>query len=285
MDFLYIFYGDCRLVKCHSQQKGSSRPDPRGLRRCNRPKQGLYCASAQLGTEKMQSEDRIIHFGVELIHRPVQTKVQTLQKLYFDLSQIRGAGYDSTDFTNPMQARFYSRRGSKTQSLALFLPDREVMVEEWADIPLSNFLDKVREMARLALPARGVERLMVHTATIRSTFALTHYDDARVFLLDHACRQEDRIAPHFRRPVAVGGLRFVLPETNEDPGNLHVTVESFRHSLKEVFVEVKGVFGRRPVGLEDVDVILGNIGAVRSFVSERVYPYLEQYDHPQGLDL
>ena len=228
----------------------------------------------------MQAEDRIIHFSVELIHQPVQHKKDVLQKLYFDLSQTRAA-YDSTDFSIAMQPRFYSRRGSKTQSVALFLPDRAVLIEEWTDIPLSDFLEKTREVGARTLGARRVPMYIAHTATIRSTFALTHYEDARVFLLDNACAQDGRIGPHFQRPVATGGLRFVLPETNEHPGILHVTIESFRHSRNEVFVEVKGIFGREQVSADDIDVILRNIKMTRAFITDHIYPYLEQYDQPR----
>lgn len=228
----------------------------------------------------MQAEDRIIHFSAELIHQPVQHKKDVLQKLYFDLSQTRAA-YDSTDFSVPMQPRFYSRRGAKTQSIALFLPDRAVLIEEWTDLPMSDFLEKVREVALRTLEARQLPAYMAHTTTIRSTFALTHFEDARVFLLDHACAQDGRIGPYFKRPVATGGLRFVLPETNEHPGILHIAIESFRHSRNEVFVEVKGVFGRQPLQAADINVLLQNIRHVRTFISDHIFPFLAQYDRPR----
>lgn len=228
----------------------------------------------------MQSEDRIIHFSTELIHGPAALKKDALQRLYFELSQTRH-GYDSTDFSNPLQWRFYSRQGQKAQSIALFLPDRVVLIEEWAAIPLSDFLEKAREFTARVLTARQVPRILAHTATIRSTFALTHFDDSRVFLLDHVCRQEGRIGPFFQRPLSVGGLRFVLPETNEHNGAYHLIIESFRHSRNEVFVEVKGIFGRQQVGSEDTEILLTNIRGVRNFISERIYPYLNQFDRPR----
>ena len=147
----------------------------------------------------MQSEDRVIHFCVELIHAPAPVKRPVLQKLYFDLSQTRAA-YDSIDLADLMQARFHSRRG-KAQSLVLFLPDRVLMLEEWSDIPLSEFEEKVRVATPIIMQARGVKQVIIHSATVRSTFALTHYTDARVFLLDNACCLEGRIRPHFRRQI------------------------------------------------------------------------------------
>ena len=227
----------------------------------------------------MQAEDRPIHFSVELIHQPAPLKKEALQKLYFDLSQTK-AGYDSTDFSQAVQARFYSRGGSKAQSVCIFLPDRVLLVEEWTEVPLSTFLERVAEVGSRVPAARGVACFLAHAATIRSTFALTHFSDAREFLLDHVCGQEGLIGPHFRRPVSVGGLRFVLPETNENPGNLHVAIESYRHSQREVFVEVKGIFGRKSLGPDDLDLAVENIKMVRAFITAHIHPYLDQFDRP-----
>ncbi len=229
----------------------------------------------------MQSEDRLIHFSTELIHAPVQHKVAALQKLYYQLSQTR-ASYDSSDFSAPPQYRFYSRRPANAQSVLLLLPDRIVMIEEWADLALSDFLEKVRETGSQVLSCLGIPMFLAQTATLRSTFALTHFEDARIFLLDHTCNQAGRINPFFDRPIAVGGLRFVFPETPEHPFALHAIVESFRHSNKEVFVEVKGMFGNRRFDQETMPKAADNIREVRAFISNHIFPYLNQYDVPQG---
>lgn len=227
----------------------------------------------------MQAEDRLIHFSTELIHAPVQHKVAALQKLYYDLSQTRTA-YDSTDFSTPPQYKFYSRRPGNAQSVVVFLPDRIVLIEEWADIVLSDFIEKVREVGGRCLMTLGIPLFPAQTVTLRSTFALTHFEDARMFLLDHACQQSQRITPFFQRPIAVGGLRFVLPDVPDHPNTLHVIIESFRHSVKEVFVEVKGVFGNARIGVETLDKTVENIREVRSFITERIFPYLNQFDVP-----
>ena len=226
----------------------------------------------------MQSEDRVIHFSVELIHAATGLRKDALQQLYFDLSRTKAA-YDNTDFSNPVQARFHSRRGQRAQSVCLFLPDRLLIVEEWADMPLSTFCERVEEVGERALVARGQPRYLVHAATVRSTLALTHHEDARQFLLDHVCQQAGRIQPYFQRPVAQGGLRFALPETEDQPGNLNVIIESYRHSRREVYVEVKGLFQQHPVAPGQMGTVVAHVRAVRDFIAERVQPYLAQYDH------
>ena len=228
----------------------------------------------------MQAEDRVIHFCLELIHRPVPLKRQNLQKVYYDLSQTRAA-YDSIDLNDAGQAKFHSQRG-KAQSFLVFLPDRELMVEEWADIPLSTYAEKVRLAAPMILEAREVSQVVVHSVTVRSTFALTNFNDARVFLLDTACQLAGRISPFFQRPIATGGLRFVFPETNEHAGVIHLNIESFRHSANEVFVEVKGIFGRQVVAAGAMEPVIENLHQTRQFITDRVYPFLQQFDVPAG---
>jgi len=137
-------------------------------------------------------------------------------------------------------------------------------------------------VASRAMDVLGLPALLGQTVTLRSTFALTHFSDARVFLMDHACSQANRIGPHFKRPIAVGGLRYMLPETPENRGTLHVIVESFLHNPKEVFVEVKGIYGNLRIGREDITGINANVMSVRSFITDSIFPYLNQFDYQVG---
>lgn len=228
----------------------------------------------------MHAEDRSIHFSTELFHKPQTHQTQRLQKLYYELSQSGAGSYTNTDFNVPGQPRFYSRRGERSQSILVFLPDRFVLIEEWADMSLHEFLDKVWPVSRQVMLELDISSISMQTATLRSTCVLSHYKHAGAFLIDHACQQAGRIEPYFQRPIAVGGLRFVLPETSEHQGTLHVTIEPFRAAPSELFVEVKGVYRGEPMGVEELDRALDQIQYVRDFVTDSVYPYLEQYDTP-----
>jgi len=137
----------------------------------------------------MLSEDRPIHFSTELMHVPKQHDAQVLKKLYLDLSESRQFAYDSCDLTGPAGKRLYSKRGQKTQSVFAFAPDRLALVEEWVDMPLSRFLDKVKAVVPPAMEALGIPFIVAQTAIIRTTFALTHFEDARAFLVGQVCNQ------------------------------------------------------------------------------------------------
>jgi hypothetical protein len=227
----------------------------------------------------MQAEDRPIHFSAEIIHGPARHEVAALQRLYYDLSQSRAGGYQSSDFTSK-PPKFYSKRGAQSQSTLVFLPDRFLIIEEWVDVPFASFVERVEEVVPRVMDALSVTELPAHTSTVRTTFGLTHFEDARVFLMDHACQLSGRIGDFFMRPIGVGGLKFVLPETPEHPGNLQVAIESYRQGPQEVFVEVKGIYAGKKLAREQLADISDNIRSIRAFINERIYPFLNQFDSP-----
>lgn len=229
----------------------------------------------------MQQEDRPIHFSTELLFPAFPLKPQAIQRLYYELSQSESAAYDSVDLSRKGPPRFVSKRPNKAQSIALLLPDRVVVVEEWVDLPFATFLDKARTVGRTALDVFELGAFTAQTATVRTTFALSFHDDARRFILERMCGQEGRIGPHFRRPILSGGLRFTLPAAEDAPGDLQALVESFRHAKDEIFVEVRGAFREQHLA-GDCAGVAANIQQVRDFVVDSLRPYLEQYDQPDG---
>lgn len=231
----------------------------------------------------MQSEDRPIHFSTELVFPPRTFDKSLLQKFYFDLTQIPKLGYDNSQFGTTPLARFYSKR-AKAQSALIVVPDRIGIMEEWVDIPFSEFMGKLEIVGTRALQDLSIENFHTQTVVIRTTFGLTHFEDSRVFLLDHLCAQEGHISPYFLRPVATGSLRFVLPATPEHEGTLYITVEPFRESKRELFVEVRGVFSAEHSSLREASDFGENALLCRNFISENLFPYLNQYDVLQDQD-
>lgn len=225
----------------------------------------------------MQAEDRLIHFSTELIHPPKPHDRKRLQKLYFELSQTRW-GYDNTEFTPGSPVRFSSKRPPRSQSALLFLADRIVVAEEWVDIALSDFVDRVQEVATRVQAELDVKPFIAQSVTLRSTFALTHFPDAQAFLMEHMCGQGTRIGDNFRRPVGSAGLRFVLPPTPDDAGHFDVRIESFRESQREIFVEVKGLFPSLSINADTMSVAADNIQTSRAIIRDSVFPFLDEYD-------
>lgn len=229
----------------------------------------------------MQSEDRPIHFSTELLFAARAIPKPDLQKFYYELSQRPGLNYDSSQFGQAPLARFVTKRGAKAQSTVVVVPDRVGIVEEWVDIAMSDFIQKVGAIGTQAQTDLSIDTYQAQTVVIRTTFGLTHFEDSRVFLIDHACNQQDRINPFFKRPMKSAGLRFVLPATTQDPGTLYLIIEPFRDSPREMFVEVKGIFSNQHAPLDTQEAWASNIQACRNFISQNIFPFLNQYDTPQ----
>ncbi|HOK09282.1 MAG TPA: hypothetical protein PLT82_11725 [Candidatus Hydrogenedens sp.] len=226
----------------------------------------------------MHQEDRPIHFSIELIHNPTPINKEQLQRLYYDLVGT-SVSYDSIDFSFPMQTRFYSTRGNRSQSIVLFLIDRTLIIEEWASITFDEFLNKVKELSPRILSARNQPVFLAHTGTLRSTYALTRYEDSKILILEKLLNQkQELIIDHFGRPTTAVGVKLIFPESNDTPGIYHVLIESFRHSKKELFVEVRGIFGRTIVTNQNIHLILENLQDMREFLVKRIQPFLSQFD-------
>ena len=229
----------------------------------------------------MHAEDRTIHFSTELIHPPLQRDKAKVQEFYFELSKIPGVGYDNTEFRVPNQPRFYTRRGDKTQSVMVLLPDRMLMIEEWADTTVAGFTDKIGKAIDCARNVMNIGPILAQTATIRSVCTVSHYDNAKSFLMDTVCNQQGRVDSFFQRPVAVGGLRFVLPATPEFEGTYHIGIEPFRQGVSEVFVELKGVYKTNGGEGITTESLATHLHEMRAFIADNIYPYLNQYDTAQ----
>jgi len=229
----------------------------------------------------MQSEDRPIHFSTELVYDPQQIEKTQLQELYFDLTQAPNLDYDNTQFGQVPLARFYTKRGEKSQSMLAVLNDRMGIMEEWVDISLSDYIAKVATVSDLFMEKFSIDEYRAQSVLMRTTFGLSHYEDSRKFLFDQLCGLEDNILPHFQRPISSGCLKFVLPATPQHEGTINVSIEPFKESPRELYVEVRSVFAAQHTSLLNSGDLESNIRLTREFINENVFPFLDQYDTAQ----
>jgi hypothetical protein len=225
----------------------------------------------------MLPDDRSIHFSTELMFKPKKFSKQELQQLYFELTQIPGTNYDNSQFGGQALARFYTKKPPRTQSMLVVLPDRIALIEEWAAIPLSDFNAKVKTVANKVL-SMGVEEFVAQTVTLRSTFSPVHSENSCEFILERICQQGTLPGEHFGRPIGVGGIRFALPETPDHPGMITISIESFHQDPREIYVELKGVYGKLHVTEDSLNELTSTITSCRSFIQDRIRPYLDTFD-------
>ena len=229
----------------------------------------------------MQSEDRPIHFSTELVYDPQQFEKTQLQELYFDLTQAPNLDYDNSQFGQVPLARFYTKPGEKSQSMLAVLNDRMGIMEEWVDISLSDYIAKVATVSDLFMEKFSIDEYRAQSVLMRTTFGLSHYEDSRKFLFDQLCGLEGNILPHFQRPISSGCLKFVLPATPQHEGTINVSIEPFKESPRELYVEVRSVFAAQHTSLLNSGDLENNIRLTREFINENFFPFLDQYDTAQ----
>lgn len=232
----------------------------------------------------MQSEDRPIHFSTELVYDKREFSKPELQQLYFDLTQSTHLDYDNSQFAKMPLARFYTKRGEKSQSMVVILPDRVGIMEEWVDIPLSEYINKVTTVSSKFMEQFDIAEYRAQTVLMRTTFGLTHFEDNRQFVFDQVCGQKDNILPYLKRPISSGSLRFVLPATPEHDGTFHISIEPYKESPRELYLEVRSVFAAQHTSLLNESDLENNIRLTREFINENIFPYLNQYDTAQPVD-
>ncbi len=232
----------------------------------------------------MQSEDRPIHFSTELVFDKREFDKAELQQLYFDLTQSPDVDYDNSQFGQVPLARFYTQRGEKSQSMMVILPDRFGVLEEWVDIPLSEFIDKATAVSAKMMEQFGIDEYRAQTVLMRTTFGLSHFDDSRKFIFDQLCAQKGKIMSFFQRPVSSGSLRFVLPATPQHDGTFHISIEPYKESPRELYVEVRAIFAAQHTSLLNEGDLENNIRLTREFINENIFPFLDQYDTAQPVE-
>jgi hypothetical protein len=83
----------------------------------------------------------------------------------------------------------------------------------------------------------------------------------------------------FGRPVSGGGLRFVMPqrENEEDPKRVEVKIESFLRDPKQIFVEVQFVWENPSEGFSVSDFhVAERLKNLESFIENRVHKFMER---------
>jgi hypothetical protein len=221
----------------------------------------------------MHSEDRLIHFSSELVHKPVTPDMTLFKRFYYELSQSPVSAYDNTDFSNPSQPKTYSG--------LVLLPDRLVILEEWADSTLPAFVERVGAVGRCYLEVVKAEAFHAQVVTLRAACSISHGDSAKDFVLHRLCGQpRDAMVETLGRPCDLSAVRFVFNETPDYPGTFHVSIEPFRFGPREVFIEVKAVFRNLSIDGSAMEQAQGALHDARAFLTDRLYPYLNAFDTP-----
>jgi len=227
-----------------------------------------------------------IYFSTNLIHPPIKLEESkdSIKEIYHELSKVKGCDYDNISFEGfPTSPPRFTKQQGKTVSSCLFLADRILIQEDWTDITLESFSQKIREISDRGFRLLKLGFILIQTCTVRSLFVPNHFADARVFLAEKTCGIGDKIMPYFKRPAHMFGMRLVFPPLKDVSHSFDVRIESFNQDPRKVFVETIGTFHLiQPITPANVDVALVNMSTTYGFCTNDVKNFLNQFDQPEG---
>lgn len=234
----------------------------------------------------MLGEPRSIYFSTELIHPPIELEgnKDSIKDIYHELSRIKGCDYDNIDFEGfPASPPRFTKKQGKTVSICSFARDRILVEEDWADITLDNFSQKIREILDRAFRLLNIKFLVIQSCTVRCLFTPGHSSDSRVFLAEKACGMKDKISPYFKRSAQMFGVRLLFPPLTQTPHSFDIRIESFNQDPRQIFVETKGTFLLiQPITPANVDVAVENMTMTYGFCTDETKNFLNQFDTPEG---
>ncbi|MFT4541965.1 MAG: hypothetical protein ACI841_001324 [Planctomycetota bacterium] len=224
----------------------------------------------------MQYQPRTIAFVTELFHEPMQPDPRPIQKLHNEMFESGVPAYSSFSATpaGPVLSNPTGRPGAVSQ--VAFLPDRIQFREELGGVTNEEFAIRVRQVAEVAAPMRGIQQFAAQQAVVRSLVNPKAFKDARDYLRDGMFDFENTLQT-FDRPPQLFGLRLAFPPGDDHQNAFGLRVESYAQDPRSLFLEVQGSFGPLAT-LGGMNELEERVGETYQFLHERVLPFLAQFD-------
>jgi len=232
----------------------------------------------------MLSELRPIHFGMDLIHPPINLSTREAQgkhqsrikEVFQKLRSEKGIDFDKVDVGVVNGPHLASRRGAGCVRSYAFLRDRIRARDEQTERTHEEFAHEVMEVAGVSLPMFNIPVIVIQSCVIRAIAKPHGYEDSRDFLFHHGLGLSgQRVVREFGRPAAVAGLRVTFPPLPNEPNEHRVRVESFARDPSMLFLEVSSVFHKNRVPAADLTRIVTNFQNCYRFLEDKVCAFVD----------
>jgi hypothetical protein len=225
---------------------------------------------------RTEPEVPLVGLATELFHAPVCPMPKVLDALHNTLSKW----FPNKEKKGPDLARFYTEAAPEHRQELVLRTDRLLLVETGTQLSIDPFSATAREVALAVLNAFSFAQFDKHTVTLRCAFSPKCCVEGRTFVLDHLCGQEGMAGVFFQRPVTLSSIRLLFADTPVHHGTYRITIESSLERHAEVHVEVLGQFTTPRVSRTTTSRVAKNFGHTHEFLTQRVIPFLVQYDVP-----
>lgn len=236
-------------------------------------------------------DPRTIAYITELIHFPMQHDPAAMRRLYNRLGEHAGDWYLNFNVdpaqggaqlvtAKPLGTPTASPMGPMQQqqvSAVTLMPDRIQVQEEMTELSLDGYLDRLAVVAEAACEELRIPQVNAQQCTVRSLVSPRSVADSREFLAGRVLGAQGEPLEGIGRPVGMVGIRFMFPQTEDDPSVFNVRVESYNADPRSLFLEVAAVFPGN-VEPQELGALTSNVQRTYDFLESNLCDFVARFD-------
>jgi hypothetical protein len=224
----------------------------------------------------MHYAPRTIAFVCDLQHPVISPDPGPIQKIHNQMFESGTPTYSSFNVTH--EGAVLSNPTSRPDAISsvTFQANRMLFREELTGMTVETFGRRVREVAQLVAPLRGVQVFVAQQVTLRSLVNPRRFRDSRECLREGLMGLGDELEA-FEREPQLFGVRLVFPATPEHPQYYSLRIESFHQDPRSLFLENQGTFTPIVVA-RGLEVVEENVTATYEFLVQRALRFVATFD-------
>ncbi len=200
----------------------------------------------------IEGSRRIIHLGINFLFAPAIPIDVGRQIKFQDLLSKKQIVFEQFNKTDKF-IKFSTMTGGQLDvQVGLAGPEvsQLLILSPGQTLPKDSFIEHADIICQTFREVWGEPQQIVHRDSCLRSLYQVNDQHAFQFLWENRLKQQGFALNVLKRPVLGGGLRLVMPPTNEQKTQIELKVESFLSDSKMLFVEVQFAW-RQPVPFED----------------------------------
>lgn len=201
----------------------------------------------------IEGSRRIIHLGLNFMFAPVTIPIDTEQQIKFqELLSKKQIGFDQFSRTDKLLTFVSTKGGSLEVRVGLAGPQvsQLLILSSGQTLPKESFIQSADAVCEVFAEVWKEPKQVIHCdSCLRSLYQVINHH-AFQFLWEQRLKQKGESLNVLKRAVLGGGLRLVIPPTEEKKTQIELKIESYLSDSRMLFVEVQFAW-KQPVPLEE----------------------------------
>ena len=201
----------------------------------------------------IEGSRRIIHLGLNFMFAPVTIPIDTEQQIKFQgvLSKNQIA-FDQINRTDKLLTFVSTKGGSLDVRVGLAGPQvsQLLILSSGQTLPKESFIESADAVCEAFTEVWQEPKQVIHCDSCLRTLYQVMDKHAFQFLWEQRLKQKEESLNVLNRAVLGGGLRLVIPPTEDKKTQIEIKIESFLSDSRMLFVEVQFAW-KQPFPISD----------------------------------